>query len=151
MKHVYYINSLHTDWYISNVYLFNFDDYNWQLRKIPNLIFLFTIPHRFSMGLRSGEFAGQLRTDSCLDFASALFEVYATDWNAYSLHGGSNPQGSEVPWDRLENCRLCSRAHFLKSNWTGSNDNTAISWLARLTVAESQTANITISDPLSKT
>ncbi len=25
-------------------------------------IFLFTIPHRFSMGLRSGEFAGQLRT-----------------------------------------------------------------------------------------
>ncbi len=25
-------------------------------------IFLFTIPHRFSIGLRSGEFAGQLRT-----------------------------------------------------------------------------------------
>ncbi len=25
-------------------------------------IYLFTIPHRFSMGLRSGEFAGQLRT-----------------------------------------------------------------------------------------
>lgn len=25
-------------------------------------IFLFTIPHRFSMGLRSGEFAGQLGT-----------------------------------------------------------------------------------------
>ncbi len=25
-------------------------------------IFLFTIPHRFSMGLRSGEFAGQLRS-----------------------------------------------------------------------------------------
>ncbi len=25
-------------------------------------IFLFTIPHRFSMGLRSGEIAGQLRT-----------------------------------------------------------------------------------------
>ncbi len=25
-------------------------------------IFLFTIPHRFSMGLKSGEFAGQLRT-----------------------------------------------------------------------------------------
>ncbi len=25
-------------------------------------IFLFIIPHRFSMGLRSGEFAGQLRT-----------------------------------------------------------------------------------------
>ena len=25
-------------------------------------IFLFTIPHRFPMGLRSGEFAGQLRT-----------------------------------------------------------------------------------------
>ncbi len=27
-----------------------------------NRIFLFPIPHRFSMGLRSGEFAGQLRT-----------------------------------------------------------------------------------------
>ena len=32
------------------------------LLSLAYRIFLFTIPHRFSMGLRSGEFAGQLRT-----------------------------------------------------------------------------------------
>ena len=39
----------------------------------------------------------------------------------------------KVPWKRFENCRLSSRAHFLKSNCTGSNDDTALLWLARLT------------------
>ncbi len=32
------------------------------LLGLVSLIFLLTIPHRFSMGLRSGEFTGQLRT-----------------------------------------------------------------------------------------
>ncbi len=32
------------------------------LLGLVSLIFLFTIPHRFSMGFRSGEFAGQSST-----------------------------------------------------------------------------------------
>ena len=37
MKLLYYIDSLHTDWYISSV-CFNFDDYNWCLMKRQNSV-----------------------------------------------------------------------------------------------------------------
>ncbi len=39
-------------------------------------IFLFTIPHRFSMGLRSGEFAGQLRTGIPWSLNQVLVNIY---------------------------------------------------------------------------
>ncbi len=32
------IHSFHTDWCISSVYFFNFDDYKWQLMKTPNSV-----------------------------------------------------------------------------------------------------------------
>ena len=53
----------------------------------------------------------------------------------------------KVPWDRFKNCRLCSRAHFLKSNCTGSSDDTAISWLARLTRDNFDTCFVIILTP----
>ncbi len=47
-------------------------------------IFLFTIPHRFSMGLRSGEFAGQLRTGIPWSLvSSSSFKLYLSHTRLY--------------------------------------------------------------------
>ncbi len=43
------------------------------------LIFLLTIPHRFSMGFRSGEFSGQSSTPTPWSFNHAFGSVGVTD------------------------------------------------------------------------
>ncbi len=52
-------------------------------------IFLFTIPHRFFMGLRSGEFAGQLRTGIPWKWNLHLHKVGQQQeaWSALKLPG----------------------------------------------------------------
>ncbi len=64
-------------------------------------IFLFTIPHRFSMGLRSGEFAGQLRTGIPWSLNQVL--VAKTSWYTAVLtmdlrkHSGPTPADDMAP------------------------------------------------------
>ena len=65
-------------------------------------IFLFTIPHRFSMGLRSSEFAGQLRTGipwslNQVLVALALFAGAKSYWKIKSI---------SIKMDMSFNCRI---------------------------------------------
>ncbi len=84
-------------------------------------IFLFTIPHRFSMGLRSGEFAGQLRTGipwSLNQVPGTLPELWQVPspvgkWNLH-LHKVGQQQEA---WSalKLPGIRLC---------WPWTSENT---------------------------
>ncbi len=77
-------------------------------------IFLFTIPHRFSMGLRSGKFAGQLRTGIPWSLNQVLVALaLCAQWNL-DLHKVGQQQEA---WSalKLPGIRLC---------WPCTSENT---------------------------
>ncbi len=82
--------------------------------------FLFTIPHRFSMGLRSGEFAGQLRTGIPWSLNQVLVALAlcagAKSWWKWNLHLHKDGQQQEA-WSALKHpgIRLC---------WPWTSENT---------------------------
>ncbi len=83
-------------------------------------IFLFTIPHRFSMGLRSGEFAGQLRTGIPWSLNQVLVALAlcagAKSCGKWNLHLHKDGQQQEA-WSalKLPGIRLC---------WPWTSENT---------------------------
>ncbi len=83
-------------------------------------IFLFTIPHRFSMGLRSGEFAGQLRTGIPWSLNQVLVALAlcagANPVEKWNLHFHKVGQQQEA-WSalKLPGIRLC---------WPWTSENT---------------------------
>ncbi len=83
-------------------------------------IFLFTIPHRFSMGLRSGEFAGQLRTGIPWSLNQLLVALAlcagAKSVGKWNLHLHKVGQQQEA-WSalKLPGIRLC---------WPWTSENT---------------------------
>ncbi len=90
------------------------------------LIFLLTIPHRFSMGFRSGEFAGQSSTPTPGSFNQllVLLAVWAgakSCWkNEISIFKKLvSRRKHEVIQDFLVNG--CSDAGFQKTQWTNTN------------------------------
>ncbi len=82
-------------------------------------IFLFTIPHRFSMGLRSGEFAGQLRTGIPWSLNQVLLwhcVQVPSPVGKWNLHLHKDGQQQEA-WSalKLPGIRLC---------WPWTSENT---------------------------
>ncbi len=63
-------------------------------------IFLFTIPHRFSMGLRSGEFAGQLRTGIpwSLNQVLVALALCAGAKSCWKMKSASNKKHASAPF-----------------------------------------------------
>ncbi len=89
------------------------------------LIFLLTIPHRFSMGFRSGEFAGQSSTPTPWSFNQllVLLTVWAGDNSCWKMKSASlkSRKKHEVLQNFLVNG--CSDFGFQKTQWTiTSND-----------------------------
>ncbi len=61
-------------------------------------IFLFTIPHRFSMGLRSGEFAGQLRTGIPWSLNQVLVALALCAGAKWSWSAAGSMKCSKTSW-----------------------------------------------------
>ncbi len=80
------------------------------------LIFLLTIPHRFSMGFRSGEFAGQSSTPTPWSFNQllVLLAVWAGAKSCWKLR-----RKHEVLQNFLVNG--CSDVDFQKTQWTNTS------------------------------
>ncbi len=83
------------------------------------LIFLLTIPHRFSMGFRSGEFAGQSSTPTPWSFNQflVLLAVWAGAKSCWKMKSASLKSWS------AENFLVngCSDVGFQKTQWTNTN------------------------------
>ncbi len=89
------------------------------------LIFLLTIPHRFSMGFRSGEFAGQSSTPTPWSFNQL--------WCFWQCGQVPNPAGNEISifkklfsrrkHEVLQNFLVngCSDVGFQKTQWTNTS------------------------------
>ncbi len=86
------------------------------------LIFLLTIPHRFSLGFRSGEFAGQSSTPTPWSFNQllVLLAVWAGAKSCWKMKSASLKSWSaEVLQTFLVNG--CSDVGFQKTQWTNTS------------------------------
>ncbi len=89
------------------------------------LIFLLTIQHRFSMGFRSGEFAGQSSTPTPWSFNQllVLLAVWAGARSCWKMKSASlkswSAEGNKVLQHFLVNG--CSDVGFQKTQWTNNS------------------------------
>ncbi len=89
------------------------------------LIFLLTIPHRFSMGFRSGEFAGQSSTPSPWSFNQllVLLAVWAGAKSCWKMKSASLKSWSAEGSMKCSNLLVnrCSDVGFQKTQWTNTS------------------------------
>ncbi len=90
------------------------------------LIFLLTIPHRFSLGFMSGEFAGQSRTPTPWSFNQLLVLLAVCSgakscWKMKSASLKSWSAEGSMKWSKHLLVNGCTDFGFHKTQWTNTN------------------------------